>query len=154
MREEGGHLVTAWHVCKHWSSVLLRTAQGGGEIPALSGKKIKPWCKDAVKRSYLSAFQHRWQPQICVFSSTLGMECLILLRQVQCLNEHPTNMASPTVHALFVKNADNTNAPMLRTQNIAACGARVRRAVTNREKSRLGYGFPTSVMLMALLCFN
>lgn len=73
------------------------------------------------------------------------------MMQVQCLNEHPANKASPAVQALFVKNADNTNTQMLRTQHIAAYGARVRRAVTNREEFRLGY---TSVMLMALLCFN
>lgn len=35
--ESRGHFVTALSVCKHWSSILLRTVPGGGERPALPG---------------------------------------------------------------------------------------------------------------------
>lgn len=79
-----------------------------------------------MKRPYLLAFQHRWQPQNRVCSAAHWEWSEVLQEKAdpfqagEVPNEHPTNKASHAVQALFVKNADNTNTPMLRTQNIAA----------------------------------
>lgn len=60
-RESRGHFVTTLSVWRHWSSVLLRTVQGGGEIPVLPGNQIKPWLRATVEGWYPIILKPRQQ---------------------------------------------------------------------------------------------
>lgn len=60
-RESRGHFVTTLSVWKHWSSVLLRTVQGGGEIPVLPGNQIKPCLRATVEGWHLIILKPRQQ---------------------------------------------------------------------------------------------
>lgn len=101
---------------------MLRTVQGGGEIPAFSGNEIRPWHKattitsDGIKaqlaacRSVYLAAYWGWIEVLREKAGPLHVQGWSRAVSVCYL----ANEASRSMQAFFITDADNTNIPMLK----------------------------------------